>query len=326
MTQRGAESRGAESRGASARKATDPRRSNPRRSDPRRSNPRRGERRRAEKAQQRAELTAAQLEERQRIRRIIMIGLGAVLILIVAFVVFAYAYGKVTERQEAVLEKPDQLYQPTQCTNAMLKASLAMTGAVAGSPSTFHVNLTNTSEDNPCFIDVGWKNLTVEITSGGAHVSDTGVCQVGPQSNILLLDRQMSATYDVAWTGTVSGKACATNGDWARPGTYQARAILNGNIELGTLSFEIRPAGSRPQTISATSEAISPVESASPSEGETPAEGENANDGASAPADDAPTPVSGASAPAEGESALADAASEPVDATPGADPTAGSAG
>ncbi|MDY5152938.1 hypothetical protein [Actinobaculum suis] len=161
-------------------------------------------------------------------------------------------FGKVTEHQESRAQTPQPLYEPVECTAAMLESSLGLKGGVVGAPTVFTLTLRNTSMDNPCFIDVGRAHVNVKITSGSADIAETAGCADVPESKILLLDRGMSATTEITWPGRVSPGTCASTGSFAQAGGYRAEASAqDGKLLLGDITFEMKPVGSRSQQLGA---------------------------------------------------------------------------
>ena len=168
--------------------------------------------------------TRERVAAEQRARRVRLVVVLAVLVVALICVVFAgkFIMGQLHDRGKAVQPNPAASYTPVACAQSSLQASVEGSGATAGQPVTFTVTLPNTSANNPCFVDVGWGNMNVNITSGSAQVSSVSACQQGAESKLLLLDRDMEVTRTLTWNGGVGDGCVDPNSYASQPGTYIA--------------------------------------------------------------------------------------------------------
>ena len=84
------------------------------------------------------------------------------------------------------------------------------------------MTLHNKSTTNPCYINAGWSNLQVNVTSGSAQVASLAACKAGPENRQLLLDRNYTASVRLTWHGKASASGCGNSGETAKAGTYVA--------------------------------------------------------------------------------------------------------
>ncbi|MFT3943661.1 MAG: hypothetical protein QM705_07540 [Ancrocorticia sp.] len=175
------------------------------------------------RAQERQRRLAAE-QSAQRRRRII------VLTLIIAAVVLTaslavYLLGNRSDEMSYQQEHPTERWSPVACSPETLKTTMeAPLTAAAGSPINFTVKLDNLSDKHPCFIEVGWSNVDISITSGTDTILSTQQCAIGAENKRLLLDRSMSTSFVVTWPGGVGDEACVTPTESAsQPGSYQAK-------------------------------------------------------------------------------------------------------
>ena len=207
---------------------------------------------------------------------------AALAIVIGAVVTFKFAASRSQEHAEAQAAVPTAFYEPVACTPDMLRMRVTNNERGAGAPVSFSVELTNKSTTNPCYVDAGWGNLNVSITSGGHQVANTAACQAGQEHRRLLLDRGMDAVTTVTWPGGNEGVGCGSSGSLSTPGTYKAEAIFaDGAASPATAVFELitgggkQPARPDDEASSEPSTDASPAPSADPSPAANGAEGEN---------------------------------------------------
>lgn len=226
---------------------------------------------------------------------------AALAIVIGAVVTFKFAASRSQEHAEAQAAVPTAFYEPVACTPDMLRMRVTNNERGAGAPVSFSVELTNKSATNPCYVDAGWGNLNVSITSGGHQVANTAACQAGDEHRRLLLDRGMDAVTTVTWPGGNEGVGCGSAGSLSTPGTYKAEAIFaDGAASPATTVFELiagggkqpaRPddeAGAEPSTDASPAPSAEPSPAANGTEGENqeeaPAPEAGSGEGAEAPA------------------------------------------
>lgn len=207
---------------------------------------------------------------------------AALAIVIGAVVTFKFAASRSQEHAEAQAAVPTAFYEPVACTPDMLRMRVTNNERGAGAPVSFSVELTNKSTTNPCYVDAGWGNLNVSITSGGHQVANTAACQAGQEHRRLLLDRGMDAVTTVTWPGGNEGAGCGSSGSLSTPGTYKAEAIFaDGAASPATAVFELitgggkQPARSGDEAGAEAGPDASPASSADASPAASGAEGEN---------------------------------------------------
>lgn len=169
-----------------------------------------------------------------------MVAILGMLVLLVALLAVAgkYVLGRIDDRNSAVAPDPTASYAPVKCTASQVTTALEVKGSTAGQEVTFTVTLTNTSETNPCYLDVGWANMNVTITSGSAYTAATSDCESGSESTILLLDRGMETTRTVSWSGGVGSGCVAPEDNASQPGTYVAEvAFSDSTAPIAQKSF-----------------------------------------------------------------------------------------
>lgn len=140
-----------------------------------------------------------------------------------------FVLARISEQDETVTKVPTNDYKPVKCTSEMVQTTLTTKGGPAGRPVAFQATLHNTSKSHPCYIDVGWSNLDVSVTSGSAQVASISACHGGAENKRLLLDRGYTATVSLTWNGGTSASGCGNTAKGAKPGAYKAELKLNDN-------------------------------------------------------------------------------------------------
>ena len=115
-------------------------------------------------------------------------------------------------------EVPVEKWAPVACDSKVLEADLVVDDSAVGSDIPLTVNLHNTSDTKPCYLDVGWSNVDIAITSGDDKLASTRESHVGDENKQLLLDRDMETSFTLTWNG---GREFNTE-DLAQAGTYKA--------------------------------------------------------------------------------------------------------
>ena len=172
---------------------------------------------------------AAERERRARINR--RLGFGALVAVLVVVVVVGmrFVLARISEQDETATKVPTNDYKPVKCTSELVQTTLTTKGGSAGRPVAFQATLRNTSKSHPCYIDVGWSNLDVNVTSGSAQVASIAACRRGAENKRLLLDREYTATVSLTWNGGTAASGCGNTAKGAKPGTYKAELKLNDN-------------------------------------------------------------------------------------------------
>lgn len=190
---------------------------------------------RAQERQRR--LAAEQLAQTR--RRIIVLALILVAVLLVGLLA-VYLLGNRSNEVASQQEHPTERWSPVACSPEGMKTTLeAPLIAPAGTPIDFTVTLENLSDKHPCFIDVGWSNVDISITTGTNAVVSTQTCGFGTENKQLLLDRSMNTSFVLTWPGGVGEEACSIpEASWSQPGSYQARlTFINNAAEPSQTAF-----------------------------------------------------------------------------------------
>ena len=121
-------------------------------------------------------------------------------------------------------EYPTDRWSPVACSAENLVTTFEGPGeAISGQEVAFSVTVENQSDKHPCYLDAGWSNVDITVTSGSDRVVSTQECQLGSEHKQLLIDRSTSATFTVSWPGGVGEAACgAPDANPSQPGTYTA--------------------------------------------------------------------------------------------------------
>ena len=143
-------------------------------------------------------------------------GALATLLVVALAVGIRFVISRLNAHDEAAKEVPSNLYSPVACNPNMVETTVKPRNAAAGQPVVFDVTT------NPCYINAGWSNLQVNVTSGSAQVASLAVCKAGPENRQLLLDRNYTASVRLTWHGKASASGCGNSGETAKAGTYVA--------------------------------------------------------------------------------------------------------
>ena len=149
-------------------------------------------------------------------------GALAALLVVALAVGIRFVISRLNAHDEAAKEVPSDLYSPVACNPNMVETTIKPRNAAAGQPVVFDVTLHNKSTTNPCYINAGWSNLQVNVTSGSAQVASLAACKAGPENRQLLLDRNYTASVRLTWHGKASASGCGNSGEAAKAGTYVA--------------------------------------------------------------------------------------------------------
>lgn len=149
-------------------------------------------------------------------------GALAALLVVALAVGIRFVISRLNAHDEAAKEVPSDLYSPVACNPNMVETTIKPRSAAAGQPVVFDVTLHNKSTTNPCYINAGWSNLQVNVTSGSAQVASLAACKAGPENRQLLLDRNYTASVRLTWHGKASASGCGNSGETAKAGTYVA--------------------------------------------------------------------------------------------------------
>ncbi len=181
------------------------------------------------RAQERQRRIAAE-QSAQRRRKILILALILAAVLIIG--IFAvHLLGNRGSQVAAQQEHPTERWSPVACSPETLKTTLeAPATAPAGSAITFKVDVENLSDQHPCFIDAGWDNVDISVSTGTDNVVSTQTCEFGAESKRLLLDRSMTTSFELTWPGGTGDEACTTpTASWSQPGSYRAKLSFKDN-------------------------------------------------------------------------------------------------
>lgn len=174
----------------------------------------------------------------------------AALVVVVFVAACALAVSRLTARSLVSLDnkrraaaQQTKIFEPVACTPQMLDYRITYTGDAAGKPVTFRLDITNTGQ-RPCFTDVGYENVSLQVRSGSAEVWNSSACRIPEAKKMFLLDRRFTGRSSYTWPGTAAGEKCA-GGSPVRPGTYLVRATVGGKTVVPDQPFELHPAGFR---------------------------------------------------------------------------------
>ena len=165
---------------------------------------------------------AREAARRRAIQRLAGMGALAALLVVALAVGIRFVISRLNAHDEAAKEVPSDLYSPVACNPNMVETTIKPRNAAAGQPVVFDVTLHNKSTTNPCYINAGWSNLQVNVTSGSAQVASLAACKAGPENRQLLLDRNYTASVRLTWHGKASASGCGNSGETAKAGTYVA--------------------------------------------------------------------------------------------------------
>lgn len=132
---------------------------------------------------------------------------------------------------QAAPPNPAKEFEAVACTPGMLDVELDKTTGNAGQPVNFKLTITNPEKNSPCYIDIGYENVWLEITSGDQLVYNAKVCQSGPANKQLLLDKGMKTVQELQWGGYNSGTDCKGK-ELSQPGTYVANLLIDDKDAL----------------------------------------------------------------------------------------------
>lgn len=170
-------------------------------------------------AQARArEKALREAEQRAARKRRILIFVGMIAGIIFLAAAALYLLNGRSSAPAAQSEDPVEKWAPVACDSKVLEADLVVDDSAVGSDIPLTVNLHNTSDTKPCYLDVGWSNVDIAITSGDDKLASTRESHVGDENKQLLLDRDMETSFTLTWNG---GREFNTE-DLAQAGTYKA--------------------------------------------------------------------------------------------------------
>lgn len=174
----------------------------------------------------------------------IRVGIMAVVLavlLVATYFGFHAIKSNIKQNTAAPTMVPTDLYKPVACTPETLQVSMNSRGGVSGRPVKINVELRNVSTENPCFVDVGYANMGVNITSGSAQISNLAACELTTETKRLLIDRGEVAKQTVQWNGGVAASGCGSTNHMAEPGTYVATLKFADSSGVETVaSFTLR--------------------------------------------------------------------------------------
>ena len=241
---------------------------------------------------------AAERARRARINR--HLGFAALIAVLVVVVVVGmkFVIARIGERDDVATAVPTNDYKPVKCTPERVHTSLTPKATQAGRPVVFEVTLQNTSTSNPCYIDVGWSNVDVQVTSGSTHIASIAACHKGAESKRLLLDRKYTATAKLTWNGGVAASGCGDTSKSANSGTYKAELTFKDNTAAkAQASFALDQPAPQPSQNPGESGEPSGGSGDNPGGGQTPNGGQTPDNGKQTHENGGQTPGNGKQTP-----------------------------
>lgn len=188
-------------------------------------------------------------------RRRLLVGLGALVVLIVLFLVLRSCGTDATPTaapSESVSVEPSpstsvSTANPTEtattgvaCTDADIEVTVEPdkgTTFPAGSPITFTMSIKNIS-DTACDRNVGTKPNTVLVNSGTARVWSSDDCAPAGQDDIKSINPGDAYQLNATWDQRLSQAGCPSGQPAAQSGSYDVTG-LNDQVESKTVAFTI---------------------------------------------------------------------------------------
>lgn len=190
-----------------------------------------------------ANSAAAQAAMQRRNRLIRAVALWVVVIAAVCGAVFAavHAIRGSIDDIEASTAAPDpkDAFREVPCTPELLNTAFKQSATYAGKPVDFSVALANKGAKRACYLNAGYADMHVRVTSGTELIWDSQVCAAGDKTNQLLINAGSTATFAVQWPGVAAGAKCAGTAP-AQPGTYHAQFLWHGKPVGSELTFELK--------------------------------------------------------------------------------------
>ncbi|XCB29487.1 hypothetical protein RQN30_09770 [Arcanobacterium hippocoleae] len=107
-----------------------------------------------------------------------------------------------------------------------------------GAGAVFNVTFNNPKSLAPCYVDAGYSNVKIQVTSGDENIWNSQVCKAGAQSKTLLLGPGVSSRQGYLWNGIHAGSDC-TGTALAQAGTYRVSLSVNEKTVVENLPFII---------------------------------------------------------------------------------------
>lgn len=134
--------------------------------------------------------------------------------------------------QEPVLAQPDG---PCEDSDILITPTVAQ--AIAGRPVTITLEL-RTATSEACTWRVSSGHVAVKVTSGSDRIWSSGECPKAVPTQDVVVRQEVTTFVDVPWKARRSAAGCPMQTDWARAGTYHVLAAALGG-EPAEARFEL---------------------------------------------------------------------------------------
>ncbi len=134
------------------------------------------------------------------------------------------------------------------CDDADVAMTPVMGPAVAGRPVLVTLEL-RTREAEACTWTVNSSSLAYKITADGDDVWSSSHCPRQVPDDVVVVRRDLTTTYRLAWSGRRSSRDCPVSMGYAAPGDYAVQAAAIGGEPSAVVPFtltdpaDVEPAG-----------------------------------------------------------------------------------
>ncbi len=124
------------------------------------------------------------------------------------------------------------------CDDADVVVTPVMGPVVAGRPVLVTLEL-RTVEDEACTWTVNREHLAYKITDGDDDVWSSSHCPRQVPEDDVVVRRDLTTTYRIAWSGRLSSRDCPVSMDYAPPGDYAVQAAAIGGEPSEVVPFTL---------------------------------------------------------------------------------------
>lgn len=124
------------------------------------------------------------------------------------------------------------------CDDADVVVTPVMGPEVAGRPVLVTLEL-RTVEDEACTWTVNREHLAYKITDGDDDVWSSSHCPRQVPEDDVVVRRDLTTTYRIAWSGRLSSRDCPVSMDYAPPGDYAVQAAAIGGEPSAVVPFTL---------------------------------------------------------------------------------------
>ncbi|MGC4937596.1 hypothetical protein [Kribbella sp. DT2] len=138
-------------------------------------------------------------------------------------------------------ETPKTPEPPKECTGRDVRVAVlpAVRSVKTGGSLNFAVQLSAVRDECKAAIDPTLLSLT--ITSGADQIWSTTQCEQTVPRATFLVAKGKQSTSTVAWDGRRSGPGCLPGQPQAKPGTYVAKAVYDGQASAAQAFYIVAP-------------------------------------------------------------------------------------